>query len=301
MKHLVVSIYTAAKLTGLLQIRDLELEYDNLKIPTSWQVSVCRICVTACSAMIGSTVAIYRGFATEFMAEHKKSNARIAPIKDGKATIGAVVTFDGGEATDIIWRGDRANLELGVCVAELTLDRPRSNIIRIRSLPSAERYYTIGCGRLREYTNEQIAELLAATISARKAANGEKLSQEMRTVANASKNLAAEVVQDLTLTSVKRREVIAALMLIHGPVQSDGTIEVSPIDWNDQLAADRFNVDSRLIRELRESLAIRVKSLDVALNDAANALQAALDAPLESSTYDDVDRHARSLLSLLRL
>lgn len=287
MKHLVANLYTAAKLTALLPLtsnRDSVQEYRELKIPMSWEASVCRICVSQYSAQVGSTVAIYREFVADITEEYTKrgmSIPRCLQIRQGKATIGATVMIEGKDLV-VIWRGERANLELGTCVAEITLDRSKAQIVRTRVLTNAERYFVTGSGRIREFTEGEIAELHKATIAAHKVASGETL------FASSAKPEPAPL---------QRREVTRALLSLPGEVQEDGSIEVSPLDWQDHKAAEHFNVDSRLIRQLREELAICVVSHDVALNDAANALEMALAAPSES----DVRGAARTLLNLVHL
>lgn len=305
MKHLLTSLYSAAKISGLLPLTGSE--YKNLGIPKSWQVSSCRIFVPANNSTGISSVGIYRQFEADLRADHH--DAQIEPIKHdtghGTVTIGASVTLrrDAVKAPRlIVWRNETANLALGTAVADIDLDRPNEKIARIRPLPMAERY-VVGNGRgvIRELSEQEIKAATDATRKAQSIASGASLQAAMQTVANAA---APATIAKPTITPAQRRGIVAALSpFCDGDEREDGTIIISPIDWNDERKARLFAVTVEEIREIRESLGIRVRSLEEATNIAANRLDSLLtevDKGGNNRRYEELSAAARDLLTLIR-
>ena len=309
MKHLLASLYVAAKISGLLPLTGSE--YADLGIPKGWQVSSCRIFVPTNNASGISTAALYRQFYDAVMADHK--DAKVSPILDQtaagrKPTLGASVQLRGDIIREIIWRGHNANLELGTVVADVDLDRPNAKIARIKPIPEAGRYIVgNGRGTVRDLSEQEIKTATDATAKARKIVSGENICEEMRTVAAAAPATIAKSEQ--IMTPAKRRGIMAALHpFMDRDEADDGTILVSPLDWQDAKQARLFEVSPADITAIREEIGIRLQDTGEAINAVANRLAELAansddDRATSALTYElkEMRKAARDLLALMRL
>lgn len=306
MKHLLASLYVAAKISGLLPL--MGSEYADLGIPKGWQVSSCRIFVPTNNASGISTAALYRQFYDAVMADHK--DAKVSPILDQtangrKPTNGASVQLRGDIIREIIWRGPNANLELGTVVADVDLDRPNAKIARIKPIPEAGRYIVgNGRGTVRDLSEQEIKTATDATAKARKIVSGESIREEMRTVATAAAPATIAKAEQI-MTPAKRRGIMAALHpFMDRDEADDGTILVSPLDWQDAKQARLFEVSPADIAAIREEIGIRLQDADKAINEAANRLDALVNEGQTGSNsllFDNMRKAARDLLALMRL
>lgn len=297
MKHLLTSLYSAAKISGLLPLTGSE--YKDLGIPKSWQVSSCRIFVPANNSTGISSVGIYRQFEADLRANHH--DAHIEPIKHdtghGTVTIGASVTLrrDAVKAPRlIVWRNETANLALGTAVADIDLDRPNEKIARIRPLPMAERY-VVGNGRgvIRELSEQEIKAATDATRKAQSIASG------------ASLELEAPVEPAKPVSSEKKRDLVKAMIATPGVRQPDGSLLVSPLEWQDDKTAEVFGIDAADIAAMRQELGIKIQNVTSAIDAAAARLDSLVNTKI--SAYGETEHHeqerlaARNLLALMKL
>ncbi len=306
MKHLLASLYVAAKISGLLPL--MGSEYADLGIPKGWQVSSCRIFVPTNNASGISTAALYRQFYDAVMADHK--DAKVSPILDQtavgrKPTNGASVQLCGDIIREIIWRGHNANLELGTVVADVDLDRPSARIARIKPIPEAGRFIVgNGRGMVRDLSEQEIKTATDATAKARKIVSGESIREEMRTVATTAAPATIAKAEQI-MTPAKRRGIMAALHpFMDRDEADDGTILVSPLDWQDAKQARLFEVSPADIAAIREEIGIRLQDADKAINEAANRLDALVNEGQTGSNsllFDNMRKAARDLLALMRL
>jgi len=311
MKHLLTSLYSAAKISGLLPLTGSE--YKDLGIPKSWQVSSCRIFVPANNSTGISSVGIYRQFEADLRADHH--DAQIEPIKHdtghGTVTIGASVTLrrDAVKAPRlIVWRNETANLALGTAVADIDLDRPNEKIARIRPLPMAERY-VVGNGRgvIRELSEQEIKAATDATRKAQSIASGASLQATMRTVAAAPARLELEapVEPAKPVSSEKKRDLVKAMIATPGVRQPDGSLLVSPLEWQDDKAAEVFGIDAADIAAMRQELGIKIQNVTSAIDAASARLDSLVNTKI--SAYGETEHHeqerlaARNLLALMKL
>jgi hypothetical protein len=136
--------------------------------------------------------------------------------------------------------------------------------------------------------------------------SGESIREEMRTVAAAAE---------------KKRELMKALIATPGSRQPDGSLLVSPLEWQDSKAAEIFGIEAADIAAMRKELGITVQNVTVAIEAAAARLDSLvntkeglaaradllLDAGVAISAYGETEHHgqerlaARNLLELMKL
>lgn len=157
---------TSSQLLGLLPPHSENLFHALPKTVTKLKTSVIRVCTEASRQL--TPTAIFKDMRESVM--RRWPGATIAPIVGAhKSIIGMTVT-SGDYTYTIAWGGEAPNLERGMVVAEVALDRPKEQIASIKPLALEDRYVLVLKGNgstTPDLSREQIATLQEATREAR--------------------------------------------------------------------------------------------------------------------------------------
>lgn len=203
--------------------------------------------------------------------------------------------------------GQEPNLERGMVVAEVTLDRPNRRIASIKALPQAERYALAFAGRsgAPDISKEEIAKLQDATRQARALVAAPATEEAALEFTLQEECTAAQT----KLSPAQRRSLISRLLdASEKGVHDGGNVYLHPLEWSDAETARTMNLPVGAVTMERINLGIQVMSRDQAVNQAVEDVRRAIDRNSDAddvetltSTSERLRQDARRLLQILGL